>query len=438
MFSFLKHIIPKKKKQGYYFIHIPKTAGTSFINLIDACVNEDEIFPYQLWHQINQETVNDKQKYCLLRGHFGGGSYKLLCEENPHRLTILRHPQSLSISTYHFIKREKNTAVHDLVKNKEMDIQAFLEEPLTAMKINNRMVRHLSFDLQEDPEAQELFLSNQSIRVVKNWIKTPKKINNKQRLHRAKKALDECSWFGIQEKFDQSMQLFAYTFKRPAIGETPYLNAHNPDQEIDNYCKELIAIQNQDDLILYHYALDIFNQRYATMCNQLKNQFSDDHLSIDEMIDRHYQEAKHCISENACVYNFGMALLGNGWHRRELAQPENTFFRWTCNNKASIDFWLKPRDYLLKIRIINAVSLAHLTQLDIRINNISIPYEYNVQEGVVRVVSALISGSVIKNNLLRIQFYQLENLCHREVFNSDDTRNLGIAVNWIRIRPCQK
>lgn len=438
MFSLLKNIIPKKKKSGYYFIHIPKTAGTSFINLLDGCVNEIDIFPVQLWHQVNQELVDNNHNYRLLRGHFGGGSYKLLFAGNPHNLTILRHPQSLSISTYHFIKREKNTAVHDLVKDRQMNLQAFLEEPLTSHKINNRMVRHLSFDLQQDPEAQELFLSTQSIKVVNNWIRAPKRINNKQRLNRAKKALNNCSWFGIQEKFNQSMQLFSYTFKRPPIGETSYINAHNPDQDIDGYCKELIANQNQDDLVLYQYALDVFNHKYTSMCNHLKNLYSDRNLSTDEMIDKHYQNAKHIISENGCQYDFGMELLGNGWHRRELAQPENTFFRWTSNNQASIDFWLKPRNYQLKIRIINAVSLTHLAQLDILINNISIPYEFDYNEGVVRVISAKIAHSMFKNNLLRIQFQQPNTLSHSKVFKSEDDRSLGIAVNWIRITPCQK
>ncbi len=438
MFSFLKNLFSKKTDNNYYFIHIPKTAGTSFINVIDGCVDEKEIFPHQLWQQLNQKIVNEKNNYRLLRGHFGGGSYKLLAPGNPHRLTILRHPLSLSISTFHFIKREKNTAVHQMVTKNNMNLRAFLEEPLTAHKINNRMVRHLSFDLQQDPEAQELFLSSESIKVVNQWIKTPKKISNKQRLTRAKKAIMDCSWFGIQEKFSQSMQLFAYTFNRPPIGESPHINAHKPSQEIDNYCKELIANQNEYDLALYQFALEIFNHKYETMCLRLKQQYTDVNLSIDDMIDKHYQAAAHNIAHEHIVYDFGSALLGNGWHRREKTQPENTFFRWTNNKLATIDFWLRSRDYQLTIRIINAVSLKHLSELDIHINNVSIPFEYDQNEGVVRIISATIQASMIKNNLLRIQFHQPETSVHSTIFNSDDDRSLGIAINWIRIIPCQK
>lgn len=36
MFAFLRKVF-KSKKSGHYFIHIPKTAGTSFINILDNC-----------------------------------------------------------------------------------------------------------------------------------------------------------------------------------------------------------------------------------------------------------------------------------------------------------------------------------------------------------------------------------------------------------------
>ncbi|MFK8010610.1 MAG: hypothetical protein AB8B80_01125 [Marinicellaceae bacterium] len=438
MLTFLKKLWNKKRKNGYYFIHIPKTAGTSFINLLDGCVNEAEIFPVQLWHQVNSEIIRKKKKFRLLRGHFGGGSYQLLCDNNPHRLTILRHPQSLSVSTYHFIKREKNTAVHDLVTNKNLTLKEFLEEPLTALKVNNRMVRHLSFDLQEDPEAQELFLSAQSINVVKKWIKSPKKINSKQRYERAINALNACSWFGIQENFDQSMQLFSYTFNRPPFGKSPYLNAHKPNQKIDKYCQDLILKQNEYDMQLYQYATNLFQQRHQEMCHKLQQKFMYQELSLDEMIDKNYQQSHTENLKSDHDYHFGMELLGSGWHRRELTLPENTFFRWTNNRKAFIDFWVTPNNYTLEIRVINAVTEKHLNALELHINDKPVPYTYDTNNGVVRIIQAEISHTIIKNNLIRIEFNQPETLKHQDEFDSDDTRYLGIAVNWIKIQKCQK
>ncbi len=437
MLAFIKKTF-SRKKNGFFFIHIPKTAGTSFINVLDSTTKLDKIFPCQLWKEVNEEVVKDTSQYDLLRGHFGGGSYKLLSHQNIHKLTILRHPKSLSISTYHFIKREKNTAVHDLVHNKNMDLKAFLEEPLTAQKINNRMVRHLSFDLQKDPSAQELFLSRQSVKVVSKWIKTPKKINNKQRLIRAKNTLDECSWFGLQERFDESMQLFAYTFKLPPIGKSARLNTHKPDQNIDSHCDTLISKQNHYDLKLYAYAEKQFDHNYQNMLADLRKPCSASsscqECSVDDLLDKHYQANNTIIRKNSVEFDFSQDMLGSGWHRRELTLPDNSYFRWTSHDSAYIDFWLVPLSYKLTIRIINAVSVDYLKSLNIHINGTSIPYEYDINEGVVRLLKADIDPSLIKNGLLRIQFHHPETKTHDEIFNSDDQRSLGIAVNWIKLK----
>lgn len=440
MFSQIKKIFSnyKTKSKSSYFIHIPKTAGTSFINILDATVNESEIFPCQLWQDINQDLVSHISDYKLLRGHFGGGSYKLLSRDNPHKLTILRHPQGLSVSTFHFIKREKNTAVHDMVNEKKMDLRSFLEEPITAHKINNRMVRHLSFDLQQDPEAQELFLSKQSINVISKWIKTPKKINNAKRLIRAKKLLDSCSWFGIQEKFNESMQLFSYTFNRPPTGTTAPLNVHKPSQKIDTYCINLINQQNEYDIQLYTYALQLFQHRYNHMCDRLKllSHKACDGSNIDHLLDLNYKKQAQFQLHTDINYDFSQPLLGSGWHRREITLPENSHFRWTHRRDAFIDFWLESQDYILSIRIINAMSTDHLKDLDILINNSSVSYEYDQSQGVVRILTLKVTHNLIEDNLLRIQFNHPPPLNHDEIFNSKDQRNLGIAVNWIRINPC--
>ena len=432
MFSRLKKNFNKDALNGYFFIHIPKTAGTSFITLLDTIVAENEIFPCQLWHEINQKVIDRKKQYKLLRGHFGGGSYKLLCENTPHRLTILRHPQSLTLSTYHFIKREKNTAVHDLVNNNEMSLVDFLNEPLTSTKIENRMVRHLSFDLQEDPEAQELFLSEQSVKVIEKWIKTPKIITPQKRLKRALKVIDECSWFGIQERFDESMQLFCYRFNLPPVGKSPKLNVFEAKERVDETCENLISKHNLLDIELYRYASKKFSHSYEKMCAQLKNDFGKN-FEIDELIDLNYKKNHTPSIENTINFDFSGKLLGNGWNRRELTHPENTFFRWTSRKDSWIDFWVENKSFELSLRIINAVTEEHLNKLDLQINSESIPYHYDTSNGVVRILKTQIPQNLIENNLIRITFKLPPIQLHSQSFNSDDKRPVGLAINWIKL-----
>lgn len=432
MLKFLRNLF--RKETGYYFIHIPKTAGTSFINILDAQTSVGEIFPCQLWREVSQEIVDKKQKYKLLRGHFGGGSYNILGHKNAHLLTILRHPQSLSISTYHFIKRETNTAVHDLVAGKNLSLEEFLEDPRTSQKINNRMVRHLSFDLQEDPEAQELFLSEQSIKVVNQWMKPGKKLSNHERYLRAQKRLEDCSWIGIQENFQKSMQLFAYTFNLPPVLEVPYLNAFKPDQNISQKSLDLIAEQNKFDLKLYEFALNEFDKKFQLMCKDLESLRSSESQSLNELINLNYLSKAQVPIKGSIDYSFSQELLGSGWHRRELAMPDETYFRWSSHPEAYMDFWLQPKDYKLSIRFINAISENCLNQLELWLNDQKINHQYDTNTGVVRVLKAEIPAHLIKQNVLRIVFKINQLKKHSEAFGSDDHRNLGIAVNWVKIQ----
>ena len=437
MFGFLRNIF-KLKKSGHYFIHIPKTAGTSFINILDNCHEFDSIFPCQLWREINQEIIDNKDHYNLIRGHFGGNSYRFLSSRNPHLLTILRHPHSLTVSTYHFIKREKNTAVHDLVTNSQMSLKEFLQHPQTSVKINNRMVRHLSFDLKDDPEAQELFLSEESIKVINQWLEPGKKIDNEARLQRAMNLLNKCSWFGIQEQFDKSMQLFAYTFNLPPTGDSPNLNAFNPKQSIHDECINIINEENEFDLKLYNYALQRFEDKYAQMYKKLKSEFhTESSEDINHLIDLNYRKHHKTEILESVDYDFSMKLLGGGWHRREITLPENDFFRWTQRSDSFIDFWLRPGNYELSIRIINSISKEHLENLVVSANECSLNYQFDTSTGVVRVLSAQINKEMFCDNLLRIRFKQPETKRHSEIFGSNDNRHLGIAVHWIKLVPCQ-
>ena len=131
----------------------------------------------------------------------------------------------LARSTYQYVLREKNTKVHQLVTERDMSFEDFLSHEQTQPLIKNRLIRNLSFDFKQDPAAQEVFLSEETIEYLQSIMNQSGSIlNDDDRLKRAIKFLNSCRWFGLQEEFDRSMQLLCFEMKWPPIGPSQKLN----------------------------------------------------------------------------------------------------------------------------------------------------------------------------------------------------------------------
>ncbi len=83
-----------------YFVHIPKTAGTSFIVLLDRFYAAEKIYPHQLWREAKDIDLAQNEQYDLYRGHFGGGGVSVLTHRAVEFFTILRDPVALAHSTF--------------------------------------------------------------------------------------------------------------------------------------------------------------------------------------------------------------------------------------------------------------------------------------------------------------------------------------------------
>jgi len=60
-----------RKNDIVYFLHIPKTAGTSFIATLESYFDLDSIYPEKVWQKLLKKIPRDFSNYRLLRGHFG-------------------------------------------------------------------------------------------------------------------------------------------------------------------------------------------------------------------------------------------------------------------------------------------------------------------------------------------------------------------------------
>jgi len=423
-----------------YFAHIPKTAGTSFIVLLDRFFATDKIFPHQLWREVSKIDTAENQAYRLFRGHFGGGGVKQLTARPIQPITILRSPETLATSTYEFVKREKNTKVHELVSANDMSLAAFLQHPQTAALVSDRMVRNLSFDFKEDPAAQEVFLSAETIAQLQPIINQQKSaISDEARLNRAKKFIESCAWFGLLERFDESLQWLSFVNRWPPFGLTQKLNRRKKQRQLSTEESQLIAEMNAFDSRLYDWASKRFDSQYQSMLNALERFRTEQDESVDELLDKHYR-SHHAKAIKGSLplgmaYGFDQPLLGSQWHRRELMQPENEYFRWTGPDAvASIDFWIEPADYELIIRVINATDVTVLNELKLTINNQPLHW-HTADEGVVRVLRATVPmDAIATDGLARLGFHCGSMVSHQQAFGSDDERLVGVAVHRMEFK----
>ncbi|KAA3646890.1 MAG: hypothetical protein DWP95_03375 [Proteobacteria bacterium] len=438
MKAWFRNVFKKVQTPAYYFAHIPKTAGTSFIVLLDRYFPDSVIMPEQLWRQVGRISDVKAQDYQLIRGHFGGGGAIMLTDRPVKHFTMLRDPVELSYSTYEFIKREQNTVVHELVVGEQLSFEDFLNHPDTQNLVQNRMVRYLSFDFNDDPSAQEVFLSPQTVQSIQGLLKpSGQTLNNEERFNRAKNWLDKALWFGVLDRFDEAMQLLCYRMKWPPIGASQKLNKHHKRPVISELARQRVLQNNREDSRLYDYAQHQFAHQYRAMltalgCNELSSS-----SDINAALDQHYQNAyaEQHKSLQAVEFDCGQILLGQNWHRREWLDQEQAYFRWSGPaTVSSLDFWLEPYDYSIEITIINALSDSFLDDLTVQVNGHTVAWSSD-DVGVVRTLRLICPKNSLRDNgLLRLSFECADVLPHAEAFASDDLRKVGFALKNIVIK----
>ncbi len=117
-----------------YFLHIPKTAGTSLTSYLDRQFEPEQIFPFQLWPDylegLEREPIGFAAKsdhYTFYRGHFGFG----LVEEVARPIsvvTFLREPRALLRSLFNHLLTDtlQGHDVHPGLDGSIVDLGAFL------------------------------------------------------------------------------------------------------------------------------------------------------------------------------------------------------------------------------------------------------------------------------------------------------------------------
>jgi hypothetical protein len=124
----------------FYFLHIPKTAGSSITEWLTQCVGSAATCPAKNWDQLVELAECGIENYRLFAGHFGWGLDEIL--GRPLRtFTVFRDPLERTISHYRHVHRDKDHPRHNAVRHQTFG--EFVADVENKPMIENFQARYL-------------------------------------------------------------------------------------------------------------------------------------------------------------------------------------------------------------------------------------------------------------------------------------------------------
>lgn len=385
-----------------FFLHIHKTAGTSFINLLDQCYTINEVcpsnWPYrQRLHEVDRdELLNAK----FIRGHFSYDRVVHQLSSKPYILIFLRDPVTRFISHFEHLKREEGDppGLHDKIKN--LSIDEYLQKPELTSLLSNMGARLLC-GLEPDQPYDISFLN------------------------KAKERLASIDFIGLTERYKESISLFCKIFNLPDV---KYFHHENPSPNtsariiIAPQTIERISYINQIDVDLYNYGKKLFEEQFADR--------------------RKVEPSSQAGLRSHFELDFRYIDPGQGWYIGE-NHPIHGIARWSGPELTSFIRVpaLLEKEYTLKINIINSVDHQQLDEFSVDLNGIDIPLLKIVNDvaGTVTFEGHIPHSSLRQledENILGFRVQKTIRPCDIDP-NNPDIRKLGLCYNSLSIFPAE-
>lgn len=240
----------KSKTPLFIFLHIPKTAGATFLEIIQKNFPTNSIFEYNsitavsnIRKYINRfDSINyfDQLKINCIPGHFAVGiheKFNFKCEY----FTFFRDPIERTLSEYYFIKSQPNHLYYPELVGKRMDIKTFLDSGIYHFMDNGQTRLMAGVDYLDVPYGHvDESMLNAAIENLENHFPV----------------------IGITELFSESVRLLQNRYKWKDINYSNQ-NVNKTRKMLDEHDSKIlenIKKYNQFDIDLYNYARRKFNK----------------------------------------------------------------------------------------------------------------------------------------------------------------------------------
>jgi hypothetical protein len=405
-------------RKHLFFLHIPKTAGTSVRKMLEVRVGlkntvllltgadfrtvrprlkETELVAGHLWFMFKDQLAND----CFI-------------------ITFLRDPLERAISSFHYFKTLSPSELQQHLGTQSDDLWISLRSDDIATFIE----QHYEFALRELGERQTADLSRQtSLEGIDCLSDLPLKVDD-DALIKAKTNLELCQFVGITERFDDSMALLAFEMgwdldaeileanksKRPALAE------------LDARTKGLLSKICARDIELYKHGQRLFNQRWrkalALMLEQNRCELARSHS---------------VVLPSAVQFSFDDGIRERvGFH-----EPEYVNGRWVAwtgpESKSGLLFDLDSRPGLtISVKVAATYDVETFEQLLFFVDGKPVP---SFMKEVLTHEVVIPAGFCTNSDRLRLEV-QSKIVCPAELSpEHSDTRKVGAALESVTIEP---
>lgn len=272
------------KNRPLYFLHIPKTAGTSFTLILDSIIDAKRTLPQKVWNDFaSLESISFKN-FDFIRGHFGYGVHKHTTRKI-NQITMLRDPVERTVSQVNHIivdGQASNWVFENYYQGESFD-QLVMDETknkvfsnLQTRYVANRtdVIRHLESRGLAPAEFRFDILLTERATIIHKFTGVITALSR----------LSKMEFIGIQEKFEESLLLLCYKFNLERPTEIPYsmMKPGRPKTtKLEKRVIQKIKKLNKYDRILYWWGKKLFEMSYKKMLRELSNNTLED-IDLDD------------------------------------------------------------------------------------------------------------------------------------------------------------